>query len=399
MRISIVSANVSPLAEPGEPGWCGQAVRVAELADALAASGHQVSVLARRDDPARPATVEPRPGLTIRHLDGGPAAPLSQERLVATVPELAGRLEQLWQAERPELVHAHHWTSGLTVGAAVRDVGAAMVQTFHSLAGIGPDVGPAGRASAERAVARSADRVVALSEDELFSLVQRRAPRSRVRVVPAGIDTEAWRPDGPSLRRAERPRLLTLAGPAAEGGVDEAVEALHGVSGAELYVAGGPSAERAGDDPDLARLCALARRVGVDRRVRFLGAVGRDDVPRLVRSCNVLVSAPRQESSGTAALEAMACGRAVVATVGGLRDAVVDQVTGVQVLPGRPAELAAAVRGVLADPGTCSGFGIAGRDRATSRFARQRVVESITEVYREALAERATADADGVASG
>lgn len=403
MRISIVSVNVSPLAEPGEPGWCGQAVHVRELADLLVAGGHEVAVIARRDDPGRPATVELRPGLTVHHLDAGPAAPLGDERLVGVVPELAGRIEELHRALRPQVVHAHHWTSGLAVGAAAAreqdERGApAIVQTFHTLAG--HDAVPAGRGPAEQAVARSADRIVAGSEDELSALLSRGASRARVRTVPFGIDTEAWQPDGPSLRRAERPRLLSLAPLGEDGGVEETIAALRGVPDAELFVAGGPAPDRAGEDPDLARLCTLAARSEVARRVRFLGAVRRKDMPRLLRSCDVLVSVPLRMSSGGAAMEAMACGRPVVAsTVGALRDTVVDQVTGVHVQPGRTAELASAVRSVLAEPGTSAGFGIAGRDRAVSRFARPRILDALTTVYREALAEHDVATGDPGPSG
>ena len=389
MRICIVSAQVSPFAEPGEPGWSVRVVHVRDLADALAADGHQVTVLARRDDPSRPATAEPRPGLTVRHLDAGPAAPLPDERLVTCVPELARVLDETWRADPPEVVHTHHWTSGLAACPVARDLDIPLVATFHSLAPLdrtGPEAGPAGRASAEQAVAQHADRITAGCEDELFALVRRGAPRRRLRVVPCGIDTEAWSSDGPSLRRTDRSRLVTLGSLAPGAGVDEAIGALRSVPDAELFVAGGPAAgPDAEGDADLARLHELAARVGVARRVRFLGAVSRADVPRLLRSADVLVATPQQESSGTAALEAMACGTAVVATaVGALRDIVVDEVTGVQVPPGRPGRLAAALRSVLADPGTLLAHGIAGRDRAISRYGWPRIVRAMSEVYRDA---------------
>ncbi|MBW0105835.1 glycosyltransferase, partial [Pseudonocardia sp. KRD291] len=385
MRIDLVSAHVSPCAEPGEPGWSGQAVLVRELAESLAGAGHEVTVLARRDDVSRASTAQPLPNLTIRHLDAGPPAALSDERLVAAVPELARLLGEQWRSDPPDVVHAHHWTSGLAAAAAAD--GIVRVQTFHTLSRPDGGAGPAGRASAEQAVARSADRVVALCEDELSDLLQRGAPRSRLRVVPAGIDTGVWRPDGPSLRRAGHPRIVSVGSVAPDDGADELLEALRRVPDAELFVAGGPAPERAADDTDLERLHAVAARAGVATRVRLLAAVSRDDVPRLIRSADVLVSAPRRESSGTAALEAMACGRPVVATaVGGLRDMVVDQVTGLQVLPGRPADLAAALREMVADAGTGTAFGIAGRDRASSRYDRSRTVEAMTQVYREAIA-------------
>lgn len=396
MRICLVSAQVSPLAEPGEPGWSPQAVHVGELAGSLAEAGHRVEVLARRDDPSRPATTHPRSGLTVHHLDAGAPAPLPEERLVAAVPELARLLERRWRDDPPDVVHAHHWTSGLAAGAASREI--VRIQTFHGLAR--PGSGPAGRASAELAVARSADRVVALSEDEMSDLLRRGAPRSRLCLLPPGIDTGAWCPDGPSLRRCDRPRIVSLGSVAAGGGSDQVVEALRRVPDAELFVAGGPAPGRDGPDPDLDRLHAVAARNGVADRVRLLGAVARADVPLLIRSADALASAAPRESSGRAVLEAMACGRAVVATaVGGVRDMVVDQVTGVHVPPGCPAELAAGLRDVVGDSGTGTAFGIAGRDRASSRYSRSRIVEAMTGVYREAIAaatheetpERATA--------
>lgn len=389
MRIALVSAR-SPLAEPGEPGWSAEVVRVRELADALAGAGHEVTVYARRDDPSRPGAARPGPGLSVHHLDAGPALPPTPERLEGCVPELARALHTSWQTDPPDVVHSHDRATGLAAGAAARELGLALVVSVHPTRDDPGGAEPDGPASAERSLLRNADRVVAGSEDELVALLRRGAPRPRLRVVPGGVDTERWRPDGPALRRTERPRLLSLAGLAAGDGVDETINALRGVPEAELFVAGGPAPGSAADgDADLARLHALAARDGVSGRVRFLGAVSRASVPRLLRSSDALVSVPRWASSGTAALEAMACGRAVVASaVGALRDTVVDEVTGVLVLPGRQAELVAAVRGALAAPGTCTAFGIAGRDRATSRFARPRLVAAVTEVYREAIAAR-----------
>lgn len=394
MRVALVSAQISPSALPGEPGWNAEVVQVHELADALAAEGHEVTVLARRDDPARPATVRPRPGLTVHHLDTGSEGPAA----------LARRIHERWRSDPPDVVHALHRPSVLAVEAAARDLGVAVVATLArparapQAAGAEPapadrgrpasgGAGPPGRHPAEQGPAPRVDRVVARSEEELRALLRLGVPRSRLRLVPACVDTELWRPDGPALRRTARPRLLSLATPAAGGGVDETIEALRGVPEAELFVAGGPAPGPAADgDADLARLHALAARAGVTGRVRFLGAVPRADVPRLLRSSDALVDVPRWDSSGTAALEAMACGRAVVGTaVGALRDTVVDEVTGLLVLPGRRSELVAALRGALAAPATCTAFGIAGQDRVTSRFARPRIVHAMTEVYREAI--------------
>jgi len=86
-------------------------------------------------------------------------------------------------------------------------------------------------------------------------------------------------------------------------------------------------------------------------------------------------------------LEAMACGVPVVASaVGGLVDSVVDGVTGAHVPPRRPKLLAAAVAGLLADPGRRAALGAAGARRARRRYGWDRIAGSTMEVYAGLLA-------------
>ena len=108
----------------------------------------------------------------------------------------------------------------------------------------------------------------------------------------------------------------------------------------------------------------------------------------MLRSADGGVAAAGYDVPVAPVLQTMACSRPVVASaVGGLRDAVVDRVTGVHVRPGRPDEVSVALRGLLADDAMRTGYGIAGRDRAVSRFDRARIAEALGEVYAEAVVE------------
>ncbi len=99
------------------------------------------------------------------------------------------------------------------------------------------------------------------------------------------------------------------------------------------------------------RLRAVARDAGVADRVRFLGGVDAERVPALLRSADVVLCPADYEPFGIVPLEAMACGRPVVASaVGGQLDTVADPATGLLVPPGDPEALAAAVASLLADP-------------------------------------------------
>ena len=82
------------------------------------------------------------------------------------------------------------------------------------------------------------------------------------------------------------------------------------------------------------------------------GQVPRDAMPGIFRSADAVVCAPWYEPFGIVPLEAMACGVPVVAAaVGGLRETVVDQKTGLHVPPRDPEALAEALGMLLGNPG------------------------------------------------
>nr|WP_255426585.1 glycosyltransferase [Pseudonocardia sp. C8] len=177
--------------------------------------------------------------------------------------------------------------------------------------------------------------------------------------------------------------MVALGGADAEGGADRVVRALATVPDAELLVAGGLPA--GADDPARARLYTLARQHGVGRRVRFLGPVERADVPRLIRSADAVVNAAPRWSTGIAALEAMACGRAVVtAAVGGNADVVVDQVCGLTVPPRDDRALSRGLREVLSRESSRIAFGAAGRNRVEVAFRRSHLARALGEVFERA---------------
>ena len=399
MRIAMVSEHASPLAAVGGVDAGGQTVHVLELSTALAAAGHEVTVWTRRTDESTPDVVSPTPGVTVRTVSAGPSAPVPKDRLVPHLPAFARELEAGWTGARPDVVHAHFWMSGMAAVSAAAERDLPIVQTFHALGSVkrrhqgADDTSPPGRIGAERAVAARVDRIVATCTDEVFELARLGAPRRRTTVVPCGVDTDAFAPEGPVRPRTDRPRLVVLGRLVRRKGVDEVITAMRRLPEAELLVAGGPAAADGAAfeaDPDVRRLQAVAARAGVADRVRMLGAVARGDVPALLRSADAVVCVPWYEPFGIVPLEAMACGRAVVASaVGGIQDTVVDQVTGLLVPPRRPDALAAALRRLLATPTRALAFGIAGRDRVLARYGWDRIAAATAAVYEEILAERA----------
>jgi glycosyltransferase involved in cell wall biosynthesis len=282
--------------------------------------------------------------------------------------------------------------SGLAALAATRELDVPVVQTFHAL-GVTKrrfqgrlDTSPPVRIRMERALARDVDRVLATSTDEVSELLRLGAVRSRITVVPSGVDVEQFSPDGPVAERTDRPRVLGIGRLVPRKGFDTVIRALAAVPDAELIIAGGPAADELGRDPEANRLRRLAERFGVADRVRLVGAVPRPDVPALLRSADVVVCTPWYEPFGIVPLEAMACGVPVIATaVGGFLDTVVDGATGMLVPPRRPDRLAAAMRKLLAEPFWREAYGTAGVDRARSRYSWDRIAAGTLAVYEDVL--------------
>lgn len=400
MKIAMISEHASPLDAADRPGGTdggGQHVQVAELARELGRQEHHVTVYTRRDGPELRERVRFAPGVTVEHVTAGPTRPLPKDELLPYMAEFGTHLAGRWGRDRPDVVHAHHWMSGLAALAGARPLGpdpqVPVVQSYHSLGLITrrhhglKDTSPSARIRLEKAIGHTADRVIASCADEAAELLRMGVPRPHIGTVPCGVDVERFTPEGPARPRSEAPRLLVLSRLTEHKGVGTAIRALVRIPRAELVIAGGPPREELPDDPGVRRLRQVAEASGVTDRVTFLGRMSRHDVPSLLRSADLVLSLPEYETFGLVPLEAMACGIPVVATeVGGHLDSVVDNVTGLHVPPGRPVELARQVRRLLADPTRRHALGIAGADRARARYRWERIAQETAKVYEQVMA-------------
>jgi D-inositol-3-phosphate glycosyltransferase len=392
MRIAMMSEHASPLAAVGGVDAGGQNVHVAALAESLAMRGNDVVVYTRRDAPDLPDSVEIAPGVTVDHLDAGPAEPIGKDALPPYLPLLARELAERLCAERPSVLHAHFWMSGQVALQAARAVGIPMLQTFHALGTVkrrwqgDADTSPRHRIQVERTLAHGVARIIATCTDEVREIVSLGGDRARIDVVPSGVDVDRFRPDGAVASRTRRPRLLSVGRLVPRKGVDDAIAALCWVPDAELIIAGGPEASQVRVDPETQRLRDCAARRGVLDRVRFIGRVPRAELPALIRSSDLVVCMPWYEPFGIVPIEAMACGVPVVGSaVGGLLDTVIDQVTGVLLPPRQPRTLGEAVQALLADPIRRSALGRAGAERARAYYDWSRLAGITERSYLRAL--------------
>ncbi|MFI6074397.1 glycosyltransferase [Actinoplanes sp. NPDC051343] len=401
MRIAMISEHASPLAALGGVDAGGQNKHVAELAAALAGQGHSLRVYTRRDSPDLPDVVPFGHGVDVVHVPAGPAEVLPKDELLPFMGAFAEWMARDWQRGwRPDVAHAHFWMSGLATVTARRACDVPVVLTYHALGVVkrrhqgAADTSPAHRIAYERELGRAVDRVIVQCEDERAELLNLGVPRTRMTLLPSGVNTEVFSPEGPAAPRERgRARILTVARLVERKGIEDLIRALPRVPGADLVVAGGPPAGRLAVDPYAQKLRRLAAELKVSDRVRLLGAVPAQEMPAWYRSSDVVAATPWYEPFGLSPLEAMACGVPVVASaVGGLTDTVVDGVTGDLVPPRDPRALGTALRQLLGDDMRRVAYGAAAVDRAAYAYAWPRVAARLTGVYESvAVSEAAVA--------
>jgi len=393
MRIALIAAH-GPLAHD----TAGiQSAQPTSLARALAGHGHRVTLYTRRDTANSPRTAILGRGVSVEHITAGPARPLSAEETARYMPGFAAQLADRWRVRQPDVVHAFSWTSGLAAIGAARNTDLPVLQTFESLGSAerrqlrNSDVS-ACRVKLEASIGRTVAGVLAGSADEADELARLAVPKSAIRVVPCGIDTDLFSPEGDTAERGTAARLIAVAPDGTTRGLEAVVRALTQLPDADLVIVGGPDARHLPRTGPFRELAQLATAVRVRNRITFAGEVSAADLPALLRSADVMVSSSPYEPTGIAAIQAMACGTpAVVSAVGGHRDAVIDGITGLLVAPEHPAMLAHRVRSLLARPALLQAYGIAAADRASSRYSLGRIGQETAAAYERCLRARSAA--------
>jgi glycosyltransferase involved in cell wall biosynthesis len=196
-------------------------------------------------------------------------------------------------------------------------------------------------------------------------------------VVGCGFDPEVFaRPAAPATDGA--PPLLAVGRLVRAKGFDQMLEAV-----ALLRREGEPTrAVIVGDGPERDGLEALAARLGVQDLVTFAGAVGHDEIRRFYADARIVCVPSLAEGLPVVLMEAMAVGRPVVATrITGVPELVEDGVSGLLVTPGRPRELAAALRALLTDPAMRERLSEAGRAKVLQDHDVGRSAERLERLF------------------
>ncbi|MFI0481798.1 D-inositol-3-phosphate glycosyltransferase [Actinomadura sp. 9N215] len=418
-RVATVSVHTSPLDQPGTGDAGGMNVYVVEVAKRLAARGVEVDIFTRATCRAMPPVVELAPGVLVRNVIAGPFEELDKTELPRHLCGFTSGVLRAEAAHEPghyDLLHTHYWLSGQAGWAAKQRWGVPLVHSMHTMAKVknaaladGDKPEPAERVLGEEQVVASSDRIVANTGKEARELIDLYgADPSRVATVSPGVDLSMFHPEsslarstgllphrtGPARRRLGLPRdayvLLFVGRIQPLKAPDVLLRAVARMLAddpslrRELVVAvvGGPSGSGLCRPEGLQNLAAG---LGISDVMRFEPPSPQDELADWYRAADVTVVPSHSESFGLVAVESQACGTPVVASrVGGLCTAVADGDSGVLVSGHDPADYAAVLRRLHAEPGLHARLA-RGAVRHANTFGWDATVDDLLDVYTGAV--------------
>ncbi len=227
----------------------------------------------------------------------------------------------------------------------------------------------------QQIVSKRLDHIVTVSEDS-----KRRnhsdlgVPLEKQTVVYNGLDTGVFRP----LAGVKKKKgMMLFVGNVEDGkkGFTYLVKAMQQVGGGlSLTVVDGGSPHRRITN-------ALIKRLGVEKRIEFVGAASTEELVRYYCRSEIAIVPSTHEGFGFPAAEAMACGTPVIASDGGALPEVVGD-AGV-IVPARDHEaLTAAIDGLIADRARLKRYARMGISRVRTEFTWEKAVAQMIELYR-----------------
>lgn len=363
----------------------GSGIIATELGKALASRGHRVHILSG-DMPFRLGDYQP--GLTFHRVES-PSYPLFREPQY--VLSLASKIVQVSRNEHLDIVHAHYAVPHATAACLAREVletrhgkkAPRVVTTLHgtdiTLMGSDPSYSEIVAHGIEQS-----DGVTAVSASLADDTRRELGVSCDIRVIPNFIDCASYRRVDASALRSRlapggEPLLIHVSNFRPVKRVTAVVEVFSRVRQAmpaRLLLVG--------DGPDAPAAARLARQLGVEADIDFLGE--QDSVVPLLSASDVFLLPSAQESFGLAALEAMACGVPVVASnVGGIPEVIDQGLTGFLHGPDDLDGMARTVVALLADADAWQRMSGNAARTARARYCDTSIIPRYEDYYRELL--------------
>lgn len=353
------------------PDEGGAFEHVASLSRGISEAGHEVMICGPLEHRAADLSVEVVPIEMFRQL-----SPLDDGRAIAALAKAFRRLN-------PDLIHAHGSKGGVMARLArIGSPQTPLVHTPHGFAFAGYFTSSRQRAAfeqVERLLSPLTSRAICVCEAEA-ALAATVCSRKKIRVIYNGIDPPGSIAPQPELLalRERGPVIGVVSGLRPGKGIETLIEALPSVLAkrpdVQVLLAGGGGEKE--------RLQKMAETLGVSQAISMIGEVA--NPYGVLAASDVFVGPSWAESFPYSILEAMAARLPIVATdVGGVGEAIEDEVTGLLVPARDPSSLGAALARILADEDLAARLATAAWTRLRERFSLDRMIERTLVVYSE----------------
>ncbi len=357
MRIAILSYHTCPLATLGGKDAGGMNVYVRDLARSLGREEIQLDVFTRSQDEHVPHVLHDLGyGNRVAHIPSGPEYPLPKKELVTHIPEFVDNILEFAskKACHYDLIHSHYWMSGIAAEELAKEWDVPIIQMFHTLGKlkqlVAQNVEEAEgdyRIKGELQVIERVEKIIASTTTEKTQLVDLYgADSKKIDIISPGVDTSNFYPIPPDEAKEfvgvplDKKMILFVGRIEPLKGIKTLLQSIgnlreNGKSGNDLCLAviGGELEGKGGQESeDMKLLNGLRDEYGLGDMVTFLGKRSQDSLPYYYSAAELVVMPSHYESFGMVALESMACGTPVIASlVGGLIHLVEDGVTGFHV--------------------------------------------------------------------
>lgn len=349
-----------------------------ELVRTLRKRGHEFVIITSQSGPGLPATDSFEDTAVYRF----PFHPALSRKNLGEMAAINGRISTVKKSFRPEIIHLNTVQPSVFFHLKTKTAyNSPSVLTVHTV--LPPGLANAGLLGA---LLRDVDFVTSDSAAVLGSIV-RIAPETAAKgsVIPLGVVPSTLQPQPLPF---DPPRILCIGRLVAGKGFDLAIDAYPAVAarfpGVELVIAGdGPERE------------ALEKRAG--GKARFTGWVEPGEVAGLINTATVVVVPSREvESFGLVAVQAGQMGRPIIASdLGGLREVIVNGLTGILIPDPDGTALASALVRLLSRPEEAVTMGEAALRRARKDFTMDRFADSCERLYRRLARDRALREGGG----
>jgi glycosyltransferase involved in cell wall biosynthesis len=350
--------------------WGGVKTWTLDVAPRLAMRGHAVHLFLRRDDPFQNACRNA--GLRVEPMDFGPD----------WNPLAILRLRQLFHRHHIDIVVTNVSKDNRIGGPAARALGLPVLQIVG-----GPgDLTPRYRVRLEQRRYVTAAVVPARAVRDSLARFDWMDAEHRVAVLYNAVDLDFFKPGpGAGMLRKELkldpsvPIVMTTGQLTSIKGHDLLLRAM-------THLPGSPVLTLTSRGPEEEKLRSIARVLGIEHRVRFLGFRERWEIPLLLEDADVVVQPSLEEGLPISVLEFMAKGKAILATrISGIPEAIEDEHDGLLVPPGRVDVLCNGLERLLGDPALRARLGQAARVHAEAEFGLDTLVVNFEALLRGLL--------------